>query len=166
MEIRRNEQGVLFIEDAQLIFKNFAGRPSQYNQAGQRSFNVVIDDVDMAQRLRDEGWNVKIKPPREEGDGMFCYLPVAVVFPTPERNFPIKIVQFTKNGTVNLNEDTVGLLDMAHILKANVAIRPYNWHTATGSGIKAYLRTLHVTLEEDDFASDYDGFEAEEELPF
>ena len=167
MEITKNENGVLFIEGATLIFKNFAGRPGKFNAAGERSFNVVIDDPEVAQQMRNDGWNVKIKPPREEGDGMFCYLPVSVVFPTPDRNFPIKIVQFTKNGPVNLNEETVGLLDMARITSAKIAIRPYHWTTATGSGIKAYLRTLHVVLEEEDFAADFDAFNnMDDDMPF
>lgn len=168
MEITKKDNGVLLIEGTTLIFKNFAGRPGKYNAAGDRSFNIVIDDPEVAQQMRNDGWNVKIKPPREEGDGMFCYLPVSVVFPTPERNFPIKIVQFTKNGPINLNEETVGLLDMARITSAKVAIRPYHWTTATGSGIKAYLRTLHVVLEEEDFAADFDEFNdiSGEEDPF
>lgn len=165
MEIRKNEQGVLFVEDAKLIFKNFAGRPGQYNAAGERSFNLVIDDPEIAQQMRDEGWNVKIKAPREEGDGPFCYLPVSVVFPTPERNFPMRITQFTKNGPIDFTEENVGELDRARFTSCKVAIRPYNWHTAQGSGIKAYLRTMHVVLEEGDFASDYEGFDSMED-PF
>lgn len=162
--IRRNEQGVLLVEDAKLIFKNFAGRPDKYNQAGNRNFALIIDDPDTAQSMREDGWNVKIKPPREEGDAPFCYLPVSVVFPTPERNFPLEITQFTKNGPVRLTEETVGLLDMARFDMCKVAIRPYNWTTSTGSGVKAYLRTMHVTLEEGDFASDFDGFG--DDMPF
>ena len=167
MTITKNEQGVLFVEDATIIFKNFAGRPGPYNQAGDRNFALKIDDPETAQQMREDGWNVKIKPPREEGDAPFCYLPVSVVFPTPERNFPMKIVQFTKNGPIELNEETAGNLDMARFANCKVAIRPYHWTTATGSGVKAYLRTMHVVLEEADFAADYDGFNAmSEEDPF
>lgn len=162
MNITRDERGALLVEDATIIFKNFAGRSGKFNKEGERSFALVIDDPELAQNMREEGWNVKIKPPREEGEGVFCYLSVSVVFPTPDRNFPIKIVQFTKNGPVELNEETVGLLDMARFASCKVAIRPYNWTTNTGSGIKAYLRTMHVVLEEGDFASDYEDYE----LPF
>lgn len=166
MTLTKNEQGVLFVEDATIIFKNFAGRPGPYNAAGDRSFALKIDDPELAQSMRDDGWNVKIKPPKEEGDAPFCYLPVAVVFPTPERNFPMKIVQFTKNGPVELTPDTAGNLDMARFSSCKVAICPYNWHTATGTGVKAYLRTMHVVLEEGDFAADYEGFENSEDFPF
>lgn len=159
MTITRDERGALLVEDATIIFKNFAGRAGKFNKEGERSFALVIEDPELAQSLREEGWNVKIMPARTEDEGVFCYLSVAVVFPTAERNFPIKIVQFTKNGPVELNAETVGLLDMARFSSCKVAIRPYNWTTSTGSGIKAYLRTMHVVLEEGDFASDYDDCE-------
>ena len=156
MKISKNEQGVLFVEDAVLIHRNFAGRPGPYNAAGVRSFSLLIEDPEVAQQMRDDGWNVKIKPPREEGDGMFCFLPVSVVFPTPERNFPMKIVQFSDNGQAReLDEISVANLDRARFKSCKVAIRPYNWTTATGSGIKAYLRTMHVELEPEDFAEDF-----------
>ena len=154
------EDGTLLIEEARIIWPNFSGKPTKFNPAGgKREFNVLIDNPEVAQRMREDGWNVKIKPPREEGDPPFCYMPVAVEFPTPERNFPMKIVQFSGQGAVDIFEDTVGNLDYARIVGAKMAIRPYHWETATGKGIKAYLKTLHIWLEEEDFASDFDTVE-------
>ena len=58
----------LVIENARLLFRNFSGRESKYNRAGQRNFCVYIDDPQDAQKLADDGWNIRERPPREEGE--------------------------------------------------------------------------------------------------
>jgi hypothetical protein len=59
---------IIQIDDAKIIFRNFAGRGDKFNREGDRNFAVMIPDEDMANELADRGWNVKIKPPREDGD--------------------------------------------------------------------------------------------------
>lgn len=58
----------LVIENARLLFRNFSGRESKYNRAGQRNFCVYIEDAADAQKLIDDGWNVRVRPPREDGE--------------------------------------------------------------------------------------------------
>ena len=45
----------LVIENARLLFRNFSGRESKYNRAGQRNFCVYIDDPQDVQKLADDG---------------------------------------------------------------------------------------------------------------
>ena len=44
----------LVIENARLLFRNFSGRESKYNRAGQRNFCVYIEDAADAQKLIDD----------------------------------------------------------------------------------------------------------------
>lgn len=142
----------LIIEGGRLIFRNFSGKPDQYNREGDRNFNVIIDDEDMAKRLADEGWNIKIRPPREEGDSTLYRLPVKVNFGS---DFPPKIWLVTRNANTLMTEETVGNLDYAEIKNVDLIITPYFWEVNGKAGVKAYLKTMYVTLEEDVFAEKY-----------
>lgn len=142
----------LVIEGAKLIFRNFSGKGDQYNREGDRNFNVIIDDENIAKRLAEEGWNIKVRPPREEGDDTLYRMPVKVNF---DSDYPPKIWLVTKRATNLLNEDTVGDLDFAEIRNADLIISPYHWEVNGTSGIKAYLKTMYVTIEEDVFADKY-----------
>ena len=163
MNIRKEKDGTLIVEGATILpgsYRNFSGAPDSFNPAGgKRYFNFVIDDAEAAQQMREDGWNVKIKPPREEGDSPFCFLKVAVSFPKPgSKGRPLDIAMFKAKGVNKLDEETVGLLDGAFITNANMTIRPYHWQTAGGSGIAAYVQELHAWVKEDYFSSDYDEY--------
>lgn len=169
MNITIEKDGVLVIEDATILpgtYRNFSGAPDQFNPGGgKRYFNFVIDDPEVAQQMRDDGWNVKIKPPREEGDTPFCYLKVGVAFPKPgSKARPLDIAMFKSNGINKLDEDTIGLLDGAFIERANLSVRPYYWDPNNPSRKAAYVTELHAYVREaSHFASDYD---VEETNPF
>ena len=150
----------IMIENARLIFKNFSGEESKFNRGGNKNFCVLLDH-DMAQDLEAEGWNVKYLRPREDGEEPAPYLQVTVAY----GNIPPKVIMIAGRNKVPLDSVTVGTLDYAEIRNVDLIIRPYNWTVNGKQGVKAYLKTMYVEIEQDAFASKYD-FEEDEEVPF
>lgn len=138
------------IEGARIGFRNFSGEEGRFNPKGRRNFCVFLEE-DIAKDMEKEGWNVKWLQPREEGDEPQAYLQVKVVF----GKIPPKIVLVTMRGKTRLDEDTVNILDWAEIQNVDLVIRPYNWEVNGNIGVSAYIKTMYVTLREDEFESKY-----------
>ena len=156
----------LVMENVRIIFKNFSGKEDRFNRAGDRNFCVVIDEYDEASRLASLGWNVKQLRPLEEGGDPRFYLQVAVSYKNIEPN----IYMVTNHNKVRLSESTVGNLDSADIKNVDLIVSPYNWEVNGKSGVKAYCKTMYVTIDEDVFAGKYsfddDFAQAEDDIPF
>lgn len=133
-------------------FRNFAGKEGRYNKAGDRNFCLLLNPEDADEMLKD-GWNVRFLDPRDEGDEPTPYIQIKVGFGGKGR--PPKIVLVTKIGKTQVDEDTVNTLDWAEIEKADIAINPYHYEVNGKSGVKAYLKTMYVTIAEDDFEDRY-----------
>lgn len=154
----RRNRTIVQMDDVRIIWPNFEGRADRFNRPGDRNFTVVIPDMEMAEALMAEGYNVKISPPREEGEEPFIKLGVNVRF----NDYGPKIYLKTGERKVLLTEETVGCLDKIDIVSFDLDIRPYKWERPDGSsGTTAYLQGALVVQELDRFGSygDYDDEE-------
>lgn len=151
MEITFAPRGILQIDDARIVYRNFSGAPSKFNREGDRNFAVVIETQEQADALIEEGWNVKIKAPRDEGEDPFIYLPVKIKF---NDRGPFVYLRSGK-AMRKLSEDTVDVLDNVDILSVSMDLRPYDWEVNGKSGRTAYLQSINVTQEVDRFADIY-----------
>ena len=144
-------RNILEIEDARIIYRNFEGLASKYNREGDRNFAVIIPNDEIKDALVNEGWNVKIKPPRDEDDSPFMFLPVKVKFNSRgPAAYLVSGEQVTK-----LNEDTIGILDEIDIQSVDMDVRPYDWEVNGKSGRSAYLQAINVTQNIDRFGAQY-----------
>lgn len=132
------------VEDAPIIFRNFAGKEGQYNREGDRNFAVVLP-TEIAEQMLSDGWNVRYLEAREEGDSDTAYISIAVNF----KNRPPRVVLLTSTTRTQLDEESVEVLDWADIQSADLIARGYDWSVNGKTGTKAYLQSLFVTIEED-----------------
>lgn len=148
MRITYAPRGILQIDDARIIYRNFSGEGSKFNREGDRNFSVIIEDQEEANALIEAGWNVKIRPPRDEDDTPFMHLPVKIKFSDLGPNIYLK----SGSNLVKLDEESVGCLDNIDILGVDLDIRPYNWEVNGKTGRTAYLHAIRVTQNLDRFA--------------
>lgn len=164
MHITFAPRGILQIDDCRIIYRNFSGLPSQYNREGDRNFAVIIPDQEMADALVADGWRVRVKPPRDEEDEPFIFMPVKVKF-----NNHGPMVYLETAGCVNrLDAESVGCLDDVGIRQVDLDIRPFDWVAGEGTpaekrGRAAYLQSIRVVQEIDRFAAQYAEGEGPEE---
>ena len=152
---------ILEIPDAHIFYRNFSGVEKKYNPAGSRNFcveipeDVMIEDVPLYQVLLEEGWNVRLMPPRKEGDAPMHYIQVNVSF----KNVPPNIWMIAGRRKTHLDEGSVDSLDYAEIKTVDLVINPYNWEPGR---VKAYLKTMYVEIVQDTFASKWAALEGPE----
>lgn len=148
------------MENARLIFRNFEGREEKYNRKGDRNFGLIIEDSEVAQQLMEDGWNIKELTPKNNDDyddtpEVIYWLPVTVRFD----NVPPKVMLVTRRKKTRLNEENINTVDYANIAKVDLTVTPYDWEVNGKSGTKAYLQTMYVTINEDEFADKYADLE-------
>jgi len=122
------------LEHATLIFRNFSGKPRQYNPGGLRSFGVLID-ASITDDMIVEGWNIKTAKENVK-DKSFSFLLIALASETV----------FLPR--VNLNGKFLGdiaKLDTTVIEDATLEISGKFWEFGERSGYKAYMETLELT---------------------
>lgn len=141
------------IENARVIFRNFAGRKGPYNEEGDRSFTVVLPE-NIGKRMMLDGWNVKEKAPYggDEGAPNEYHLKVVVEY---RKGRPPRCVLINSKGRTELGADEVAIIDYADIENIDLTLQPYSWDVNGNQGVKAYLKTCFVTMHEDELDLKY-----------
>lgn len=153
MEITYAPRDILQIDNARIVYRNFTGEGSKFNREGDRNFAVIIEDEETANELVERGWNVKIKPPRDEDDAPFMFLPVKIKF---NDRGPTAYLKSGNADPVKLNEETISCLDEIDIMNVDIDIRAYDWEVNGKTGRTAYLQSIFVEQEIDRFAARFD----------
>lgn len=149
-----NTPSDLVIEDAKLLFTNFAGSPTRFNaDGGKREFSVAIP-LNLVEDLERDGWNVKYRKNRDgELDPERPYLGVKVSY-----KFRAPAIWLVTGGRKQLlTEETVGTLDNITIKTADVVIHPSVYDIRGQKGISAYVKELYVVMDDESasFAAKY-----------
>ena len=144
-------KGTITIENARLMFRNFAGKEQKFNAEGNRNFCVVLRPED-GDNLQAMGWNVRYLSSRDPDESPLPYLQVTVEY---DKGRPPKIVQITSQGKTVLDRDTIANLDWAEFENVDLQISPYHYEVGGRTGIKAYLQSMYVTLVEDELEKKY-----------
>ena len=150
--------GYLEVDDARILWPNFTGRGDRFNREGDRNFHLVIPNQEICDMLLNDknrygdSWNVKIKPPKEDGDAPFMHMMVKVKY-KDGRGPNVYLVSGNKQ--VPLNEDTISCLDDIDIVSVSMDIRPYDDELPNGTTFRAaYLSAMRVYQRVDRFAAD------------
>ena len=142
----------LVIEDATLVlpFRNFRGREQKYTREGDRHFTIELSP-EQAKHLEELGWNIRYLTSRDE-DGED--LPILQVHLKYNYKAP-RVVLITHNSRTELDEETVGELDFLDFSVVDLVIRPYEYDFNGSTGVKAMLKTMFVTVDEDELERKY-----------
>ena len=106
----------VLINDAELKYCNFDGRPSLYQKEGVRSFVVVLEPS-LASKMSHDGWNVKT---------------------LSSKTGTIFILVVYMEAVTELLEVFPESLDLV--------LYPYSWSRDGKSGIKAFLKASNFTV--------------------
>ena len=139
------------IEGAEILYPNFKGREGPFNALGDRNFCVILDNK-TAKQMKDDGWNVKFPDKKnDEDDVKSPYIQISLKY----KYRPPKVVLISSTSRTYLNEEMVEILDGMDFANVDLIANASHWEVNGKTGIKAYLKTLYVTLDEDDLDLKY-----------
>jgi len=156
-----SEQNQVTMEGVRIIFRNFAGKEGKYNAAGQRNFAVILPSQEIADQMLADGWNVKYLQPREDHEEEEMPTPYLKINVKYGKGRPPRAVVVTDRNRTNLDEDTIETLDLVDIKNVDLIVRPYEYDVNGKQGISAYLKSIYVTIEEDELEKKYGELDAQ-----
>lgn len=170
MDIRFNEnRRMLEIKDARIIFKNFRGEESLYNNKGDRNFSVIIPDVEVAENLKKDGWNVK-EYGTDPNEPPMMYLQIKIKYKNGRG--PDVIVDPGNGKLVRLDEESVASVDSMLINSVDMDVRPYDYEFRNKTGRAAYLDSMKIYQRMSTYGAEFEEYckkpsiNNEDDLPF
>lgn len=164
--------GNLNVEGAGMIYKNFSGKPTKVNPAGgKRTFSLVLTK-ELAYKLADAGWNIKVKEVRDqqvegeisrtvnwedylnnyenEFDHALIYTEIVV---NENSDYPPKIYKVSEfNGEKSMAlipPDQWYRLDESDLMNVDLVIHPYTHgrSIANPNAKKGYLKSMYAVAQ-------------------
>lgn len=152
---RKNSIIIKGIDGRDILYRNFNGAVSRFNNTGAKKFTVRLNE-EVAIDLKEKGFNIKQK---EFDNGEVTYLLEVFI---NYGSYAPNIYAITGNVKKLLDDNTIKSLQGADIISVDLCIRPYSWELNGKTGIKAYVKYMYVTIEEDPFADDYAYMDGED----
>lgn len=143
-----------------ILYRNFTGKPDQFNPKGQMGNFTLVLDEDKGRELEAAGLNIKWKD-TPDGDKE----PRLKVFVRYE-NFPPHVYRVINGNIKELDADSVALLDQDDIQDVDLVISPYSYEFNGRKGVKAYLSKGYFTIVEDPYMNKHKDENSDDELPF
>lgn len=131
-----------YLDNADILFRNFAGVEKQYNAPGDRNFCVRLDEA-IANELASMGISVKILEPREEGGEPLRFIKVKVkdfskiYAANVGQKWPDDMSLAERKEKQRLSESSYYSLDEATIQNAWITVSIYHWEMGTGANKKS-----------------------------
>lgn len=176
---KKNEK--LIIRNAEIDYLNFEGRATDYNSAGCRNFCLILDDLDLVNKMIEDHWNMRpYKPSLNESTGEYekYYTQINVAYGSEFYPDP-QIIYVSAGGRkqedifeADLNSEITP--DKLYFERVDLTIRlnrSTNKRTKEPQ-TKGYLMRMYAWIEEDELKKEYDNLLygddgiAPEEVPF
>lgn len=147
------------VDNAELIWTNFAGLENDFNRKGKRNFNWLIPNPEWGQILAERGFNIRHRSVRDGFDGdEFDHLKVDIAYET-EKGEPIEDINpewypriYILNDddeAIPIEKDALAILDGKTILYALFEFRPHDWNVGGKTGTSAKLKRLFIKIRKD-----------------
>lgn len=157
----------LTIRNAETDYYNFAGKANDYNSEGCRNFCLIIDDLELVQKMIEDHWNMKpYKPSLNESTGEYekYYTQVNVAYGSDF--YPDPSIVYVSDGgrkqtvidEAMLDIDSEISPDKLYFSRIDVTVRlnrSINKRTKEPQ-TKGYLMRMYAWLEEDELKREYD----------
>lgn len=174
---QRRRDCLLFteLEDDEIIFRNFSGRPTAVNaNGGVKTFAIAFknykaefpeDIAKVCDQLYSEGWNIRVN---EKGrQGSYEYIPGAAYDYDTQRvylsiearfnNYPpdIHIIVQGKGRDTRYTEEMSPALDELTLHDVSIEVSPRVWDDRGIDRVKAFLATMWAVAEPNPYEERY-----------